>query len=40
MADAFGGVGVARKGVLMDACVLPGFVATVAGGPSACSAMT
>ena len=31
MGDAFGGVGVARKGVLVDASVLPGFVATDGG---------
>ncbi len=31
--DAFGGVGVARKGVLIDAPVLPGFVATDGGRP-------
>ncbi len=33
MGDAFGGVGVARKGVLVDASVLPGFVATDGGRP-------
>jgi hypothetical protein len=31
LGDAFGGVGVARKGVLVDASVLPGFVATDGG---------
>ena len=31
--DAFGGVTVARKGVLIDASVLPGFVATDGGRP-------
>jgi hypothetical protein len=31
--DAFGGVGVARKGVLVDASVLPGLVATDGGRP-------
>lgn len=31
--DAFGDVTVARKGVLVDASVLPGFVATDAGRP-------
>jgi len=30
--DAFGGVTVARKGLLIDASVLPGFVATDGGG--------
>jgi ribosomal protein S18 acetylase RimI-like enzyme len=33
LGDAFGGVGVARKGVLVDASVLPGFVATDGGRP-------
>jgi ribosomal protein S18 acetylase RimI-like enzyme len=31
LGDAFGGVYVARKGVLVDASVLPGFVATYEG---------
>jgi ribosomal protein S18 acetylase RimI-like enzyme len=31
--DAFGGVTVARKGVLIDASVLPGFLATDGGRP-------
>jgi len=31
--EAFGGVTVARKGVLVDASVLPGFVATDGGWP-------
>lgn len=33
MEDAFGDVSVARKGVLIDASVLPGFVATDGGRP-------
>jgi len=33
LGDAFGGVDVARKGVLIDASVLPGFVATYVGRP-------
>ena len=33
LGDAFGGVGVARKGVLVDASVLPGFAATDGGRP-------
>lgn len=33
LVDAFGGVGVARKGVLIDASALPGFVATDGGRP-------
>ena len=37
---AFGGVSVARKGVLIDASVLPGFVATDGGAPSAYSLTT
>ena len=32
--DAFADATVARKGVLIDASVLPGFVATRVGGPS------